>query len=249
MTMIDELLILLDDLEEVSPDQIPTFFTKPNLQVIFSSLGRLVSRGWVVKKTKRTETTYAISIHGVNELNKTLDVIKADQRIEWDKQWRLVIFDIPETKRKLRDSFRSFLKSEGFGQLKSSVWLSPWDKKELVKRFARRQRVEDQIIQIETGEIKDSYQITLLTRQSWNWSMIEKEHRQFLDVATRQLGQLKKNQDQSRFNAKKLVFQYAEILKQDPLLPSSIAPNANLSHRTYAVYLKLRPFCLSDETA
>ncbi len=44
----------------------------------------------------------------------------------WDRKWRLVIFDIPEKYRHLRDLFRSFLKIMGFYQLQKSVWVHPY---------------------------------------------------------------------------------------------------------------------------
>ena len=44
-----------------------------------------------------------------------------------DKKWIMVIFDIPEVKRKYRDDFRDFLISLGFQNLQKSVWVCPYD--------------------------------------------------------------------------------------------------------------------------
>jgi len=46
---------------------------------------------------------------------------------EWDGKWRIVIFDIPEKKRDLRNFFRSRLKELGFRFLQESVWISPYN--------------------------------------------------------------------------------------------------------------------------
>lgn len=43
----------------------------------------------------------------------------------WDKKWRLVIYDIPETRRTARDNIRQLLKSLGFKQLQISCWAHP----------------------------------------------------------------------------------------------------------------------------
>lgn len=43
----------------------------------------------------------------------------------WDKQWRLVIYDIPESKRLARNKIRQLLKDLGFRQLQISVWAHP----------------------------------------------------------------------------------------------------------------------------
>lgn len=45
----------------------------------------------------------------------------------WDKQWRVLVFDIPETKKGLRDRIRRTLESIGFRQLQRSVWVYPYD--------------------------------------------------------------------------------------------------------------------------
>jgi len=44
----------------------------------------------------------------------------------WDKKWRLVIFDIPEKYKRVREIFRHHLKMMDFYQLQKSVWLHPY---------------------------------------------------------------------------------------------------------------------------
>lgn len=45
----------------------------------------------------------------------------------WDKKWRIVIFDIPEyKKRHMRDAMRQKLQMIGFYQLQKSVWIHPY---------------------------------------------------------------------------------------------------------------------------
>lgn len=246
MTIIDELLILLDDLDEVTSEEILSYFEGAKPQMVLSALGRLVNRGWVAKKTKRQETYYAITIHGVDQLNRTLDAIKREEQSEWDGRWRLVIFDVPETKRKLRDLFRTFLRDLGFGLMKSSVWISPWDKKEEIKRFAKRHSLNDYITLLDTDMVTDSYQNVLLAQQSWDWTALESAYKEFLGMAEHRLAELKSAGRLQRFKAKKLVFLYAEVVKKDPLLPTDIAPNASLVRRAHELYVKIRPYCLKE---
>ena len=46
---------------------------------------------------------------------------------KWDKKWRLVIFDIPEKKKKERRAFSVKLKDLGFYPLQESVFIYPYD--------------------------------------------------------------------------------------------------------------------------
>ncbi len=46
---------------------------------------------------------------------------------KWDGKWRVVIFDIPEKKKKARDALRWELKKIGFIELQKSVWIFPYE--------------------------------------------------------------------------------------------------------------------------
>lgn len=44
----------------------------------------------------------------------------------WDGLWRMVSFDIPETKKHIRDSFRHYLKKLGFYEFQKSIFVHPY---------------------------------------------------------------------------------------------------------------------------
>ena len=45
----------------------------------------------------------------------------------WDGYWRIVIFDIPEKRRRGREALRNKLKQLGFYQLQKSCFVHPFD--------------------------------------------------------------------------------------------------------------------------
>ncbi|MBI2474497.1 MAG: hypothetical protein HYV68_02235 [Candidatus Taylorbacteria bacterium] len=51
---------------------------------------------------------------------------------KWDKKWRVLIFDIPEYRRSLRDKIRRTLFSIGFMRLQDSVWVYPYNCEDLI---------------------------------------------------------------------------------------------------------------------
>lgn len=57
---------------------------------------------------------------------------KINKPKKWDGKWRMLIFDIPETKRSLRDKVRCTLVSIGFVKLQDSVWIFPYPCEDLV---------------------------------------------------------------------------------------------------------------------
>jgi len=50
----------------------------------------------------------------------------------WDKKWRMLIFDIPESRRRVRSQIRASLINMGFYRLQDSVWVYPYDAEDLI---------------------------------------------------------------------------------------------------------------------
>ncbi len=50
----------------------------------------------------------------------------------WDRRWRMVVFDIPEKRRRTRDRLREMVSLYGFLRLQDSVWVYPYECEELV---------------------------------------------------------------------------------------------------------------------
>lgn len=46
---------------------------------------------------------------------------------KWDGKWRVMIFDIPERLKKIRDQLTSLMRQAGFVRLQDSVWVYPYD--------------------------------------------------------------------------------------------------------------------------
>ncbi len=55
----------------------------------------------------------------------------------WDRTWRMVMFDLPETERALRTKLRRVLAEQRMGCLQKSVWIAPDPLVDLVEPFGR----------------------------------------------------------------------------------------------------------------
>src|SRR3989338_6307397 len=69
----------------------------------------------LTKKGRRKALTYNIGN------------FKIEQPAVWDRQWRIISFDIPEDEKPARDSIRGHLLSAGFYELHNSVLVYPFD--------------------------------------------------------------------------------------------------------------------------
>ncbi len=52
--------------------------------------------------------------------------------VRWDGKWRVVMFDVPERRKKIRDTLRMLLRSAGFVHFQHSAWIQPYPCDELV---------------------------------------------------------------------------------------------------------------------
>lgn len=71
---------------------------------------------------------------------------------EWDGKYRIVIWDIPEKNRRVRDLFRRKLREWEFKSLQKSVWISKRNITKKLKKLISELEMEDLILVIETDD-------------------------------------------------------------------------------------------------
>lgn len=62
---------------------------------------------------------------------RRLDLIENKPK-KWDGRYRLVIFDIPEKRKKVREHLRFEMQEIGFLRIQDSVWIYPYDCEEFI---------------------------------------------------------------------------------------------------------------------
>jgi DNA-binding transcriptional regulator PaaX len=111
---LDKILKYLDKRSRKSEAKRIMYYMKQKRLVDYKELPDGTIELWITEKGKRR----------MNQIN--FDEMTIKQPRHWDKKWRLVMFDIPEHKRKARSALSMKLKSMGFYQLQKSAWLHPY---------------------------------------------------------------------------------------------------------------------------
>lgn len=95
---------------------------------------RLIEKGYLVTEKNDGKTTLHLSEKGERILEEIelKGKTQTQRNKRWDKRWRLVVFDIPEKRRKVRNALRDMIISLGFVKIQNSVWVYPYDCEELV---------------------------------------------------------------------------------------------------------------------
>lgn len=98
-------------------------------QTAQNSFTKLVARGYIgiedgkARLTQKGEKLAALMGEGR---------LKPKKPKKWDHKWRVLIFDIPERRKKTREQVRRTVSTLGFKHLQDSVWVYPYDCEDLI---------------------------------------------------------------------------------------------------------------------
>jgi len=103
-------------------------WNKINRYRIYEAINRLNQKRLIELIERNNKLYIKITANGKNLIkNFDYDNLELPQPKVWDKKWRLVIFDIPDKKRKERQAFSKKLKDLGFYPLQESVFVYSYD--------------------------------------------------------------------------------------------------------------------------
>ena len=120
-----------------------------------TALGRLEKKGLVRLVRQGNRMYYRLTDEGERQLLKYRLKEKMLEKKRWDGMWRLVIFDIKETKRALRDQWRKEIAGFGFVKLQDSVWVSPYESEELVALLKTEFHIGREVLYIVADTIEN----------------------------------------------------------------------------------------------
>lgn len=120
-----------------------------NKSTLANALKRLRENGFVEFINDR-ELTLRLTDTGRNKALWTKMRLEDEK---WDGKWRLVIWDIPEKRRRARDLLRHQLKQLGFKKFQQSVWASKKNCTLLLREYIQKVGIEDWVKILESDTI------------------------------------------------------------------------------------------------
>ena len=199
LTPMQEIFILLENEKKVPYYRLNRWGRKAR-----GALSKLKSLGLVTKETNDHELYYRITEKGEKSFDQSLKPLK--QTGVWDGRWRLVIFNVPETKRDLRDRIRRSLAKLGMGILQPSVWISPNNIQLEIEELRTKLNLQNTIKYFEVTR-NNSLDKTIISK-SWNLPDLDDQYKKFNFEAQRIIKSIDKDTN-PRFTVKKLIYEYA----------------------------------------
>ncbi len=224
-----EILIYIEDRGMVSAKELKNWGNAVSRGV----LGKMEAMGLVEKISQGNLISYKLSLEGYRFLNSILDALHQNI-IRWDGKWRFVWFSISEKNRSKRDKFRRYLEALGLKPILNSAWVTPLDLSIEILRYAKKLEVENNMIFIEAAKIAGLTQDDLL--KAWDFEYYKQKYESFINDSQELISLSQK----SRFELKKMIFQYAILLNNQPKLPTELLPKDWPHLRAQMQYKKIK---------
>lgn len=235
MSIIDNLLVLLDDGNRISIEEIQILLPKFSKQIISASLGRIISKKLACKDK---QNYYKITERGENLNTEILSNIQRTKNRTDYTECYFVLFNIPEKERINRDIMRSYLNSNGFGRLHNTVWIGLNTDINSLRNLIKSLKIENKVLFFKANLNKKDIN-NIIKETDWNIKSIITQYKKFKINVDEFL--LNKNKQAMR--ARFLVYEYAKICKQDPILPTTNLPNEYIALDLDKAYEALRKYC------
>jgi phenylacetic acid degradation operon negative regulatory protein len=201
-----------------------------NEQVVRVSVSRMMKNGLLQSEKKGNKSYYSLTPRGVSRVDEAARRIYKLTSHEWDKKWRVIMYNIPEEKRQIRDELRKELMWIGFGSLSNGCWVSPNNFKKEINLLISKYEIEE-YVHLFLSEYVGPQSNLALVEKCWPLHEIEEKYEQFIDTYSKefiirqsiiQSGRV--TDDECFVERANLVHEYRKFLFVDPGLPKELLP-------------------------
>ncbi len=165
--------------------------------------------------------------------------------MKWGRHWTMVLFDIPERNKKIRDILRYKLHKMGFGMMQGSVWVKPAEVVNDVRRLIRIKNLQWQVKVLSFKMAAPDEKETI--HRIWKMEKLNDEYRRFVKKTIQGFRKLKTysfhNLELAKISLDLLSVitekEYLILYAKDPQLPNGLQPKDWHGKRAYNIYQQL----------
>ncbi len=141
--------------------------------------------------------------------------------LEWDRRWRLFLFDMPSKEHALRKALLRTLRGCGCGCLQNSVWISPILPEELKPLIDATDSRPGSLILLE-AESRGAGVDRMMVEDAWDFQRVEDAYRELSMV----LAELPEEPDPQKLQAwaECELAAWKKVVAADPFLPGMLCP-------------------------
>lgn len=209
--------------------------SEPTVRVVAA---RMRKEGWLESRRDGRETTYVLTGTAWRLLDEGRTRIFDRAAGPWDGRWHMVIYQVPEVERGVREQLRKRLSWLGFGPLSPSVWVSPHDRTGQVRAGpGSRQGVRLDVLHARSeGPDADRD----MAGRAWDLVALDRDYAALIDEYRPRLAgyrrALPRGQD-ALVQRMRLVHDYRLFPFRDPDLPPELLPPGWSGRAAHEIFL------------
>lgn len=116
---------------------------------------RLRSDGYLRKVVRGKVVCYELTQKGKQYLARfQLREMQIPRQEKWDRHYRMIVFDISEKRKHVRDEIRNWLRALGFVKLQQSVWVFPYPCRKIVALLKTEYKVEKDVLYVTAATVE-----------------------------------------------------------------------------------------------
>lgn len=201
-----------------------------NEQSVRAAVSRMSKQGWVQSERRGNKSFYSLTDQGIIRMEEASRRIYKEPKQPWDGKWWILIYNIQEDKRYLRDKLREELVWSGFGQLSNSCWITPNNLEKEINLLIKKYGIEQNVTFFHAS-YKGMEDHTSLVKKCWDLEQVNQKYAEFIEQYSQKYiihkNKINKNEmsDSSCFVEKTLlVHEFRKFLFIDPSLPDELLP-------------------------
>lgn len=194
-----------------------------------STLSRMTQKGWLAAEKNGRRSQYSLTEQGRSLLLHGQRRIFEPIMKDWDGQWQMLVYSLPEKLRSTRHTLRTQLSWLGFGSLAPGIWISPHDRKDELENLISELGISECVEIFSSVHLGPSSPQTLV-EQCWDLPSIASQYKAFINRFQAEYQVHKKNGDQSPSREEAfirrfwLTHSFQSIPLKDPNLPVKLLP-------------------------
>jgi len=235
-------LFLLSNVEftEVSLDEhVQQMFDFSLNQKTKATLLSLVKSGEITKGSTVDEIpSYTLTQKGFNSLSLEFPSFRFLKET-WDKKLRIISYEIPESKRELRDRLRREMQGWGLGPWHRSFWLTPHPVMDTLHALVDGKQ-EAQYMQAFEADHVFGDRVTLIEKV-WGKSALDKKYRELF----KKWHSILSGDGEKIVKFTNVLKEYISLLREDPGLPKELIGEGWIGFEAMNIFKEIQGILLS----
>ena len=145
-----------------------------------STLSRMTQKGWLAAEKNGRRSQYSLTNQGRDLLLHGQRRIFEPTLKDWDGQWQMLIYSLPEKMRATRHTLRTQLSWLGFGSLAHGIWVSPHNRRDELESLTSELEISSHVEIFSSAHIGPSTPQSIV-EQCWDLPSVSSQYEEFIN--------------------------------------------------------------------